>query len=242
MAEAGSKPWLLAGSTPLPWSVLSCPLSSQGFLTHPSWVWLHPLTQISLLPFQSWTSTIVSPLASSHQCSGNYVESDVDLLSGAEILCWWLLANYHHHPGITVIIQGNRIWHGAGCTHLGAQLSPLVSRAVAPRAGCQCHLPVPSPAELLTDQGSRLLYLPLTPAPLPRLLYLGVSWWLMKNPCVILRSCQLLLLGIKSSLQGGVRSAGWNNLFYMSSLSSIIRGDQVGPSLTACTQTNNRPY
>ena len=32
-----------------------------------------------------------------------------------------------------------------------AQLSPLASRAVAPKASCQRHLPVPTPAELLTE-------------------------------------------------------------------------------------------
>lgn len=71
--------------------------------------------------------------------------------------------------------------------------------------------PFPTPTEPPTDQASGLLYLLHTPGLSPSSSLSGSFLVaLMRNPCVILKSCQILLLGIKSNLlqaemQGGFK-------------------------------------
>lgn len=110
---------------------------------------------------------------------------------------FWLITTAHLEQA-----QGNQIQHGAVCSHL-KQLHFHLRRAEQwhPRPAASVTSLSPTPTEPLTDQGSRLLYLLLTPGSFPSPSLSGSFLVaLMKNSCVTLKSCQLLLLGIKSSL------------------------------------------
>lgn len=138
-------------------------------------------------------------------------------LSGLRSFALWLLANDHDR---LEWVQGSQV-----CPPVIAQPLPLASRAVAPKASCQRHLPILTPHRA-TDRPR--LQAALSPAN-TCLLSLLLSIWgfpvaLMKNPCVTLKSCQLLLLGIKCSLCGAETHesfrlgseegrVGMNNLF-----------------------------
>lgn len=183
MTEAGSQPRWLA---PHPSPTLFCSVPSVG--------------QVSLFPSGEWvgvaktfdpilTPAFLEPDLHHHQPSRlSPASAPGEVHDMDEVLC--LMANPHPSPA----------W-GRVCPPETAQLSALGSRAVSPKASCQHRLPVPAPTEPLTGQGSRLLYLLLTPGSSPSSSLSGSFLVvLMKNPCVTLKSCQLLLLGIKSSL------------------------------------------